>query len=88
MIGLAKLTYLLNSWYLLAADLMCEFGRKFGDTAATVGEPFKIAVQFSGKPKKVQWFLRGQEIDSAGRFQVYTAWSALAASHKDISYVD
>ena len=54
----------------ISADILCEFGEKFGDVSGTVGEPCKVAVLFSGKPKKVQWFVRGQEIENGGRFTV------------------
>ncbi|XP_067930808.1 twitchin-like [Watersipora subatra] len=52
------------------ADLLPEFDKKFGDVSTSVGETVKIVAQFSGKPKRVQWFHRGIEIDHGGRYQI------------------
>lgn len=52
------------------ADLVPEFDRKFGDVSANVGEDVKVAVQFSGKPKRVQWFHNGIEVDEGSKYQV------------------
>lgn len=69
-LGRTKLPVLMYSGCFIAADLIPEFGKKFGDVSASVGQPVKVAVQFSGKPKKVQWFHKGIEIDSGGRYNV------------------
>lgn len=62
--------YVLLSWLFVVADLMPEFGRKFGDVSSSVGETVKVAVQFEGKPRRVQWYHNGLEIDQGGRYQV------------------
>ena len=63
---------------------MPEFGKKFGDVSATVGESVKVAVQFSGKPKRIQWFHRGMEIESGPRYQVSVSihWQQIAGECK------
>ena len=47
-----------------------EFTKKLANQTAPVGESVKFAVEFTGKPKRVQWFLKDTEILPDSKFQV------------------
>lgn len=51
-------------------ELIPEITKKFANQTAAVGEPVKFAVEFEGKPKRVQWFLKGEEIFPDTKYQV------------------
>lgn len=53
-----------------ADDLLPEVTKKFSHQTAAVGEPVKFGLEFSGKPKRVQWFHKGSEVFPDGKYQV------------------
>lgn len=53
-------------------ELMPEFTKRISSQTAPVGDSMKFAVEFMGKPKRVQWFLKDTELFPDSKYQVIT----------------
>jgi len=55
---------------MFADELLPEFTKKLTSQGGNVGDTVKFNVEFGGKPKRVQWFIKDVEIFPDAKYQV------------------